>query len=248
MRRMGAVGIGIAVLAAAVALGSAPAFAQSCQPQRTIQLGSGDRIGALTPGYRVAPLQDREVILTFDDGPNPETTPRILDLLKARCLTATFFAIGGSAAKHPELVRRELAEGHTVGGHTISHQDLTTLTMSEATEEITDGFVPLLAAGGLANLFRFPQLNSTPALLNWLARRGMAAVSADIDPWDWAADPPHETLARLKKQLVEQRRGVILLHDAQPNAAELLPDLLDFLDGQGYRVVGLSGPGARSPD
>lgn len=248
MRRMGAVGIGIAALAAAVAFAPAPAFAQSCQPVRTVQLGVGDRIGAHTPGYRAAPLQDREVILTFDDGPNPESTPRILDILKARCLTATFFATGDAAAKHPELVRRELAEGHTVGGHTISHQDLTTLTMSEATGEITDGFVPLLAVGGLANLFRFPHLNSTPELLNWLARRGMAAVSADIDPWDWAADPPKETLARLKKQLIEKRRGVILLHDAQPNTAELLPDLLDFLDGQGYRVVGLAGPGARSPD
>jgi peptidoglycan/xylan/chitin deacetylase (PgdA/CDA1 family) len=248
MRRLGAVGIGIAAMVAAVALAPGPTFAQSCQPLRTIQLGAGDRIGALTPGYRAAPLQDREVILTFDDGPNPESTPRILDILKARCLTATFFAIGDSAAKHPELVRRGLAEGHTVGGHTNWHRDLTTLTMSEATEDITAGFVPLLAAGGLANLFRFPQLNSTPELLNWLARRGMAAVSADIDPHDWAADPPEETLARLKEQLNEKRRGVILLHDNQPNTAELLTDLLDFLDGQGYRVVGLAGPGARSPD
>ena len=226
---------------AAFAILAAPAIAQTCPPARTIALAPGDTVGALTPGYRAPPLKAREVVLTFDDGPNANVTPRILDILKQRCLPATFFPIGPSAVQNPELLARVLAEGHAVGGHTASHTDLTTMPLEDAAKDITDGFAPLIAAGASESLFRFPMLSSTPDLTGWLGQHGIAAVSADIDPHDWAGDPPAETLARLKAQLKEKQGGVILLHDNQPNTAELLPVLLDYLLANGYTVVRLTG-------
>lgn len=217
--------------------------AQACTVEpRTITLAPGQNIGGNAPGFQPSMLNDREVVLTFDDGPNSEITPRILDILKAACAPATFFVLGGPAEEHPALVRRELAEGHAVGGHTASHVDLSGWPLDEAVNDIAQGFQPVVAAGGKPTLFRFPQLKSTPQLLEWLQGKGMAAVGADIDPWDWAGDPPHETLARLKQQLGEKGRGIILMHDNQPNTAKLLPDLLAFLRLEGYSIVRLDGP------
>jgi peptidoglycan/xylan/chitin deacetylase (PgdA/CDA1 family) len=229
-------------LAVFATLAAAPALAQECPPARTITLAAGDRVGALTPGYKFPPLAEREVVLSFDDGPSTDVTPRILDILKERCLPATFFAIGPNAADHPDLVKRILADGHVIGGHSNSHTDLTAKPLADATSDIADGLASLTAAGANASLFRFPLLASTPLLTNWLHLKGMAAVSADIDPRDWAGDPPEETLSRLKEQLAEKRGGVILLHDSQPNTAELLPALLDYLRANGYTVVRLAGP------
>jgi peptidoglycan/xylan/chitin deacetylase (PgdA/CDA1 family) len=226
------------------------ASAQSCPPSadsRAVELRAGDTVGGLTEGFDPAPLKDREVVLTFDDGPDPQATRRILDLLKQRCVVATFFPLGERAAENPALVQRIVSEGHTIGGHTWSHPDLTGMSVGEAADEILRGFQSVKPAGVPAQLFRFPQLLSSPRLLEWLERRGIATVSADIDPWDWAGDPPAQTLQRLKAQLSEKGRGIILLHDNQANTAKLLPDLLDFLAGEGYRVVPLrAAPPIRS--
>src|ERR1700760_4516400 len=119
----------IAATAIAMLLSSG-AFA--CEPgsglARVIEIAPGQRIGAAT-GYPIAPLQDKEVALTFDDGPNPAVTPHILDLLASQCLRATFFPIGVNAKDHPKLLKRELAEGHTLGGHTFSHADLSMMSL-----------------------------------------------------------------------------------------------------------------------
>ncbi len=232
-------------LAAAFATLIAPhASAQSCKassPPRTITLVPGQSVGELTPGFTQLPLGDHEVVLTFDDGPDATTTPLILDLLKANCLPATFFVLGSAARNHPELVRRVLAEGHAVGGHTEHHGSLSDMPLKQATQDISDGFIPLIAAGAESRLFRFPQLHSSPELLAWLKKHGFSAVSADIDPRDWAGDPPEATLARIKAELTEKGRGIILMHDTQASTVVLLPALIEFLGREGYRVVRLAG-------
>ncbi len=232
--------LGLAACVAIIAL--LPGAASACEgAHRTLALAPGQNVGGDVAGYAALDLAPREVVLTFDDGPNPETTPRILDVLRQACVPATFFVLGGPAEDYPSLVRRVLGEGHSVGGHTRSHTDLSDAPLNEATRDITNGFLPVVAAGGQSNLFRFPQLQGTPQLLGWLREHGMAAVGADIDPHDWAGDPPHETLERLKDQLLEKGGGIILLHDNQPNTARLLPDLLAFLRREGYSVVRLAG-------
>lgn len=232
--------LGTAVCVAMAAL--SPGVASACEAtHRTIELAPGQNVGGKVSGYTPLDLRPREVVLTFDDGPSPETTPRILDALRQACVPATFFLLGDPAEDYPSLVRRVLGEGHAVGGHTRSHTDLTDAPFNEATRDITNGFLPLAAAGGQSNLFRFPQLKGTPQLLGWLREHGMAAVGADIDPSDWAGDSPQETLARIKEQLREQGGGIILLHDNQANTVRLLPELLVFLRSEGYSVVRLVG-------
>jgi len=85
------------------------------------------------------PLRDKEVVLTFDDGPSPTTTPKVLDALAQECVRATFFLIGQHAAAHPELVRRIAAEGHSIGYHTWSHRSLKRIPQNQAPEEIDRG-------------------------------------------------------------------------------------------------------------
>lgn len=242
MRGAGSFGTGLA--AAFAALLAPHASAQACNastPPRTITLVPGQNVGELTPGFTPLLLLDHEVVLTFDDGPDPNATPQILDLLKTNCLPATFFLIGRAARDNPELVRRELAEGHAVGGHTEHHSALADMPLKQATRDISNGFAPLIAAGVEPRLFRFPQLQSSPELLAWLKAHGLSAVSADIDPRDWAGDPPEATLARIEAALNEKGRGVILMHDTQANTEKLLPALIAFLGREGYRVVRLTG-------
>ncbi|OYX46743.1 MAG: hypothetical protein B7Y90_14605 [Alphaproteobacteria bacterium 32-64-14] len=239
-RRTGSSALGLAACVAIAAL--LPGAALACEARhRTLELDPGQNVGGSTAGYAALDLRDREVVLTFDDGPNPETTPRILDMLSKACVPATFFVLGEPAETYPLLVQRALADGHAVGGHTRSHTDLAEAPFSEATRDITSGFLPVAAAGAESNLFRFPQLSGTPQLLDWLREHGMAAVSADIDPRDWEGQAPAVTLARLKRQIREKGRGIIILHDDQLATVQLLPDLLAFLRSEGYSVVRLVG-------
>src|ERR1700680_3348070 len=118
------------------------------------------------------PLGDHEVVLTFDDGPWPPTTPRVLAALAQECVRATFFLIGRPASEHPELVRRIAAEGHTIGHHTWLHRSLMQIKPSETTEEIDHGISAVeLALHGVATstpstpFFRFPGFERTRAPL-----------------------------------------------------------------------------------
>jgi len=239
-RRLGRSALGVAACVAVAALFPGAAFACSAS-HRTIELAPGQNVGGNAAGYAPLGLREREVVLTFDDGPNPDTTPKILDMLRQACAPATFFVLGEPAQEFPSLVRRALADGHAVGGHTHTHSDLTEIPFNDATRDITSGLLPVAVAGGQSSLFRFPHLKDTPELLVWLREHGMAAVGADIDPHDWEGDPPEETLARLKAQLRKAGRGIIILHDNQPNTARLLPDLLAFLGREGYSIARLVG-------
>lgn len=244
MRRRRDSALALAACLAAAAFLPGAAFA--CEAtHRTIELAPGQNVGGNTAGYAAPDLRAKEVVLTFDDGPHPAITASILDTLGQFCVPATFFVLGGPAKEHPALVKRQLASGHSVGGHTFRHAELGNEPFDEATRDIARGFLPVTAAGGQANLFRFPHLQSTPRLLVWLGEHGMAAVGVDIDPRDWAGDPPHQTLQRLKDKIREEGRGIILLHDTQPNTAALLPGLLTFLREEGYSVVRLVGAPAQ---
>src|SRR5499425_1650766 len=126
------------------------------------------------------PLADKEVVLTFDDGPWPGTTSAVLNALSRECVRATFFLVGRNAAAHPDLARRELAEGHTVAHHSFRHPRLDRLNPDAAEAEIDRGFTAVDTAlyGHAAGqprtpFFRFPGFASTSQLLNRLAARNI---------------------------------------------------------------------------
>jgi peptidoglycan/xylan/chitin deacetylase (PgdA/CDA1 family) len=138
----------IVLRAAIVALIACTAAAQAAECPRAGTLGTS-RILAVDAAHtprvglksfpQTLPLDDHEVVLTFDDGPWPPTTSRVLTALAKECVRATFFLIGKPASEHPELVRRIAAEGHTVGHHTWSHRSLMRIKPADTTEEIDRG-------------------------------------------------------------------------------------------------------------
>ncbi len=196
------------------------------------------------------PLDDHEVVLTFDDGPWPATTTRVLAALAHECVRATFFLIGKSASEHPDLVRRITAEGHTIGHHTWQHRSLKRMTPSAATQEIDRGIAAdEMALHGVATripstpFFRFPGFESTPAILDLLQSRGIVVFGADLWASDWNPMTPKEELKLITDRLEAAGKGIILLHDPKARTAAMLPAFLRYLADNHYRVVHLV-PGA----
>ena len=189
------------------------------------------------------PLDDHEVVLTFDDGPWP-TTAKVLAALASECVRATFFLIGRPASEHPELVRRIAAEGHTIGHHTWRHRSLTRIKPAEAAEEIDHGIAAVeTALHGAATttpttpFFRFPGFESTPATLDLLQSRGIVVFGADLWASDWNPMTPAQQLKVLTDRLKRARKGIILLHDPKSQTAAMLPAFFRYLKDNRYRVV-----------
>jgi peptidoglycan/xylan/chitin deacetylase (PgdA/CDA1 family) len=227
---------------------------QALGTARTLPVGTenGGTVGLKTYP-RTLPLADHEVVLTFDDGPLPATTGRILDALREECVKATFFLIGRNAAAAPALVRREVAEGHTVAHHTMTHPALTlrNLPAERAREEVDRGIAADEAAaygktGGVPTIpfFRYPGFGDNAALGDWLAQRNILVFGADLWASDWVPMTPEAELALLMRRLDASHKGIILLHDSKAQTAAMLPSFLRALKAGSYRIVHLvPGPG-----
>jgi peptidoglycan/xylan/chitin deacetylase (PgdA/CDA1 family) len=189
-------------------------------------------------------LRDKEVVLTFDDGPWPGNTPAVLKALTDQCLKATFFEIGEHAMWHPEITKQVIEAGMTVGTHTWSHKDLAknpyASDIEKAKDEIEMGnsAVHAAAAGApVAPFFRFPDLQHPPQLLAYLAERNMAIFSTDIDSFDFKMRKPEQVIKSVMTKLEKRGKGIILMHDFQHATAEAVPELLQQLKAGGYKVV-----------
>jgi peptidoglycan/xylan/chitin deacetylase (PgdA/CDA1 family) len=178
-------------------------------------------------------LRDKEVVLTFDDGPWV-TTPAVLKALAEQCTKALFFPIGKHAGYHPDILKRIVAEGHTVGSHTWSHKDLSRMTQEEAIAEFEKGIAAVSI--GLGNkpvhpFFRFPALRHPPEMVKYLGERNVGIFSTDLDSFDFKTRKPEQVIANVMKKLEKTGKGIVLMHDFQPatahGAAELLKRLKD---------------------
>jgi peptidoglycan-N-acetylglucosamine deacetylase len=226
---------------------------------RTIKISaaSGLQVGLKT--YRqTLKLEDHEVVLTFDDGPLPETTNKVLDALQAECVQATFFLIGQNAAANPQVVRREIREGHTVAHHTWSHPSITMRGLSDeaARADIMKGIAAdERAAYGKdavpdkphVPFFRFPGFADTTQLLSWLGAQNIAVFGADLWASDWLDMTPEAELTLIMSRLDEAKRGIVLFHDTRPSTAAMMPAFLRELKARNYRVVHIV-PGTESPE
>jgi peptidoglycan/xylan/chitin deacetylase (PgdA/CDA1 family) len=185
-------------------------------------------------------LEDKEVVLTFDDGPQVGTTKAILDALQAHCTKATFFSIGKMALGMPEILRDVIKRGHTVGTHTMTHASIRKKkTKQEAIDEIEKGLSAVKRAAGspVAPFFRYPFLQDSPESLEHLASRNIAVFSMDVDSFDFkfrnAEQMVKDTMAKLDKK----GKGILLLHDIQPVTAKAMPQLLAAMKASGYKIV-----------
>ncbi|UGV26423.1 polysaccharide deacetylase family protein [Rhodopseudomonas boonkerdii] len=186
-------------------------------------------------------LRDKEVVLTFDDGPWPTTTPAVLKALADQCVRAVFFPIGKHATYHPEILKQVAAAGHTIGGHTWAHIALTSkkLTEQQRKDEIEKGFSAVKWALGAAPapFFRAPALQHPPEIVTYLGERNMAIFSCDIDSFDFKTRKSEQVITNVMTKLDRLGKGIILMHDFQKPTAEALPELLRRLKAGGYKVV-----------
>jgi peptidoglycan/xylan/chitin deacetylase (PgdA/CDA1 family) len=254
--RAGAIGAAVVAFMGAVA----GAAAAAC-PGRPDALGTARVMEVDPKGLQVGtksfpatlPLEAREVVLTFDDGPWPATTAAILDALKAECVRATFFLIGQNAKLRPELVKRTLAEGHTVAHHSMTHPaaTLAKIPFEAAVKEIEQGIAAderaAYGASGPAPrvpFFRFPGFASTPELLAYLDRTGIGVFGADLWASDWNVQAPQAQLDLVLKRLDAAGGSIVLFHDTKAQTAAMIPAFLRALAARGYGVVHIVPKGA----
>ncbi|HRK19269.1 MAG TPA: polysaccharide deacetylase family protein [Hyphomicrobiaceae bacterium] len=234
-----------------VALCAAPASAQqkACANAnglgvaRTVEIDTTGGPGFGLEQYKAHDfLQPKEIVLTFDDGPQKIHTDNVLAALRDHCTKATFFSIGKMALGYPEIIRRVAAEGHTVGTHTWSHPNLRRKkSAEEAIAEIERGnsAVARAVGGPVAPFFRFPQLADSPETIKHLQSRNIAMFSMDVDSFDFKFRSPDQTVKSVIDKLEKKGKGIVLMHDIQPVTGKAIASLLSELKSRGYRVVHL---------
>jgi len=241
-------------------LAATAAWAEDCPghpdaigTSRTIVVDPTEHARLGTMQYReTLPLREKEVVLTFDDGPLPPKTPQILDILAAQCVKANFFIIGKQARAFPDLVRRAYSEGHTIGTHTQDHPfRLDRMPLERASAEIDDGIASTSDALGdashLAPFFRVPGLRTSTAVESYLAAHGIQTWSADFPADDWRHISAKQVMQRALDRLERNGKGILLLHDIQPATVKALPDLLRALKARGYHIVHVVPAGPDRP-
>ncbi len=190
------------------------------------------------------PLAPKEVVLTFDDGPWPGPTAKVLDALKHECVRATFFLLGRNAAAAPALARRELAEGHTIAHHSYAHPLVSRMSLAAADAEVDRGIAAVeravygdAGAKPRTPFFRFPGFAASPALLERMQARGLVVFGADLWASDWNPMSPAQELALTLARLDAAHGGIVLFHDTKSQTAAMLPAFLRALKARGYKVV-----------
>lgn len=188
-------------------------------------------------------LQDKEVVLTFDDGPQKYSTEAVLKALADECVKATFFSIGKMALGYPEIIREVSKAGHTVGTHTWSHKAIAKAkTFEEGRAEIERGIsgVHRAVGGPIAPFFRFPTLVDTPEAVAYLGKRNIAMFSTDIDSIDYKPQTVDHLVKSVIAKLDKRGKGIILMHDIHKRTAQALPLILAQLKAKGYKIVHLT--------
>jgi peptidoglycan/xylan/chitin deacetylase (PgdA/CDA1 family) len=209
------------------------------------------RLGSMQ--YRESlPLEDHEIVLTFDDGPLPPRSTRVLEILAHECVKATYFMVGRMAKSFPDMVRRIHEAGHTIGTHSESHPlSFHKMSVERAEQEINQGIASVTSALGdgtsPAPFFRIPGLLRADGVERYLASQHLMVWSADFLADDWTRISPAQVYARALQRIEADHKGILLLHDIQPRTVEALPYLLKELKRRGYRIVHIVPASADMP-
>ena len=183
-------------------------------------------------------LKSGELALTFDDGPHPRRTPRLLDILAQEQVRATFFVVGRAARAYPQILQRIWDEGHTVAGHTYSHPNLARRSFQTAVDEINAGFDVIIESIGVVDpFFRFPYGARTRRLRNYLQQKDIHDFFWDIDTLDWKKKNPQVLLRYALQQTNRAGRGIVLFHDIQPQTIAMMPAYLEELKKRDYKII-----------
>jgi peptidoglycan/xylan/chitin deacetylase (PgdA/CDA1 family) len=177
------------------------------------------------------------IALTFDDGPSAALTPKLLDLLAARHLKATFFVVGQNAADHPDILKRAVREGHEIANHSWSHPNLGKMSDEAVRRELqkTDDAIAA-AIGKRPTLMRPPYGSITASQKKWIHQEfGYRIIIWDVDPLDWKRPGPSVVTARIVKET--KAGSIVLAHDIHPPTIEAMPKTFDQLIEKGFKSV-----------
>jgi peptidoglycan-N-acetylglucosamine deacetylase len=251
MRSVAFVVLWLAGSIVAAAAEPCPANPDALGTSRVLTISPSDfrRIGSMQYAQTL-PLNDHEVVLTFDDGPIPPYSNVILDTLASQCVKATYFLVGEMAQAYPSIVRRIYNAGHTIGTHSQNHPNaFQRLSLQSAEQQVDRGIASVDSALGdpkaLSPFFRIPGLGRTSAVEGYLASKSLVTWSADVVADDWKHIAAREIVKRAMRRLEEKGRGILLLHDIHPATALALPTLLKELKERGYHVVQVVAAGER---
>ena len=252
-------------LAASVTLALAGAFAL---PAAAAECANPDAIGisrtiAVDPAEhpRVGsfqypeslPLNEREIVLTLDDGPRPKGSGEVLDILARECIKATYFIIGRNAREFPDLLKRMQAAGHTIGTHTQNHPLIFDRAAAARIEkEVQDGIASVesvLGPNSVAPFFRIPGLLRSDTAESVIASKNLMLWSTDVLAHDWKRRINEAGIVRRAIDRLEAKgnKGILLLHDIHPRTVAALPLLLRELKRHNYRFVHVTVAGADNP-
>lgn len=234
-----------AVMQVALATGAAAQAAKCANPNalgvsRTVEIDTTGGPGFGLEQYKAYDfLMLKEVVFTFDDGPWPGNTRAVLEALATHCTKATFFPIGKHALWHPEILKEVAAQGHTIGSHTWSHANMAKLKGDKLKDELEKGFSAIKLAIGTPpqSFFRFPFLKDPKEAMELLGKRNVAVFSHDLDSFDFKIKKSDEVIKSVMTKLEKKGKGIILMHDLQTSTAQALPELLNRLHAEGYKVV-----------
>jgi len=189
---------------------------------------------------------DPELLFTFDDGPNPKTTPEVLDTLAKHHIHAVFFLVGDMVVNpktmkvKPDaqrIIERILREGHVIGTHTMTHKDLCKIKEDRAVYEIDDGKAAIDGVAGMRSIwFRVPGGVRCKRLEDMLAERHLQHFHWDLDPQEWKHKDAKKAFKYVTTELAKSAdRNVLLMHDVKIATVKALPEILDWLDAENAR-------------
>lgn len=180
------------------------------------------------------------IAMTFDDGPHPQNTPRLLDMLRARNIKATFYVIGGNVDRYPQIVRRTVSEGHEIGNHTYTHRKLTSLSDSEVRRELSRTRDAIARASGVQpRTLRPPYgaLNQNQRVMIYNEFR-YPTILWSVDPNDWRRPGVSVVTSRILSGA--NNGAIILAHDLHSTTVDAMPATLDGLLRKGFKFVTVS--------
>src|SRR5213083_2418863 len=180
------------------------------------------------------------IAMTFDDGPSATLTPKLLDLLAAHHIKATFFVIGENVAEHPDIVARAAREGHEIGNHSWSHPNFAKMSQESVRSQLqrTDDAIKN-ATGKRPTLMRPPYGSLTEREKHWIHDEfGYRIILWDVDPYDWKRPGPAVVRNRILKET--QPGSIVLSHDIHPGTIEAMPSTFDALEAKGFKFVTVS--------
>ena len=195
--------------------------------------------------YNACNVEGPYIALTFDDGPHATLTPRLLDILKARGIKATFFVLGQCVVANPDVLRRAVAEGHEIGNHSWDHRALTKVGAAGVALEVNQTNAAIEQAGGKKpTLLRPPYGATTTTITKRLNEEyGLKVILWDVDPLDWKV----RNAAHVTGEILKHTRpgSIILAHDIHPSTIDAMPATLDALLEKGFQFVTVSDLVAR---